>query len=226
MTGLETSPRAWKARHHLDSPSTKLCAPGTCERVLDEIKHWARDFDKPPIYWLNGGPKTGKSTIARTLVESMSGTELPWMSFFCSRKDQELSNPELILPALAIKLADQHPEFLSSWLLAIEETLDLDHPHPEIHMKKLILEPLQPSGIESTVIVIDALDECENKETVSQILSTLNTFMSKIRDVKLKFFITSRPEPHISKGFSKFEGDHTVFSLHVPGEVLTLEKCD
>jgi len=36
---------------------------------LDEIELWTRDFDKPPIYWLNGLVGTGKSTIAQTISE-------------------------------------------------------------------------------------------------------------------------------------------------------------
>jgi hypothetical protein len=48
-------------------------------------------------------------------------------------------------------------------------------------------------------IVIDALDECKDKEPVSQFLSALARHVNEIRDVK--FFITGRPEDHIRSGF-------------------------
>ena len=65
-------------------------------------------------------------------------------------------------------------------------------------MDKLIVQPLDQSTI-PTVIVIDALDECEDEESASAILSVLGRLMSEIPNVK--FFLTGRPEPRISEGF-------------------------
>ena len=65
-------------------------------------------------------------------------------------------------------------------------------------MDKLIIGPLKKSSI-STVIVIDALDECKDDEPASAILSVLGQFLSKIP--KVKFFLTGRPEPWIQEGF-------------------------
>ena len=65
-------------------------------------------------------------------------------------------------------------------------------------MRKLIVQPLNESGI-STVIVIDALDECEDEEPASAILSVLGQLVSDIP--KVKFFLTGRPEPRIYQGF-------------------------
>ena len=65
-------------------------------------------------------------------------------------------------------------------------------------MNKLIVEPLEESAI-STVIVIDALDECKDEEPASAILTVLGQFVSRIPGVK--FFLTGRPEPRIQEGF-------------------------
>ena len=65
-------------------------------------------------------------------------------------------------------------------------------------MKKLIIQPLAGSTI-STVIVIDALDECRDEEPASAILSVLGQFVAKVPSVK--FFITGRPESRIREGF-------------------------
>ena len=65
-------------------------------------------------------------------------------------------------------------------------------------MRRLIVQPLNESGI-STVIVIDALDECEDDEPASAILSVLGRLVSDIP--KVKFFLTGRPEPRIYQGF-------------------------
>ena len=65
-------------------------------------------------------------------------------------------------------------------------------------MDKLIIQPLEKAAI-STVIVIDALDECKDEEPASAILSVLGQFVAKVP--KVKFFVTGRPEPRIREGF-------------------------
>ena len=80
-------------------------------------------------------------------------------------------------------------------------------------MDKLIVQPLREIGI-STVIIVDALDECKDEEPASAILSVLGQFVSEIP--KAKFLITGRPEPRIREGFRlSLSADATdVFVLH------------
>ena len=65
-------------------------------------------------------------------------------------------------------------------------------------MRELIVNPLRESAV-STVIVIDALDECKDEEPASAILSVLGQFVTEIP--KVKFFLTGRPERRIREGF-------------------------
>jgi len=60
------------------------------------------------------------------------------------------------------------------------------------------MRPLRELAI-STVIVIDALDECKDEEPASAILSVLGRLVSEVPMVK--FFVTGRPEPRIREGF-------------------------
>jgi len=65
-------------------------------------------------------------------------------------------------------------------------------------MERLIVGPLKGTHI-STLIIIDALDECKDEEPASAILSILSHYVSKLPNVK--FFITGWPEPRIHSGF-------------------------
>ena len=65
-------------------------------------------------------------------------------------------------------------------------------------MSKLIVQPLKESKI-STVIIIDALDECADEKPASAILSVLGQLVSEIP--RVKFLVTGRPEPRIWEGF-------------------------
>jgi len=65
-------------------------------------------------------------------------------------------------------------------------------------MKVLIVEPLNSPDV-STVIVIDALDECADEDPQSAILSVMGRLVEGIPNVK--FLITGRPDPRIQSGF-------------------------
>ena len=176
----------------------KGCLKGTRGAVLSAIELWVRDFDANSVYWLNGLAGTGKSTIAKTIAERLFADGRLGASFFCSRDFEDRRNLQLIFPTLATQLARRYTEFRSILIPLIQSDPDAAYESLYDQMKKLIVQPLNKSDI-STVIVIDALDECEGEESASAILSVLGRLGSEIP--KVKFFLTGRPEPRISVGF-------------------------
>ena len=176
----------------------KGCLKGTRGAVLDEIEIWTRDFDKPSVYWLNGLAGTGKSTIAQTIAERVFASGQLGASFFCSRDFLDRSNLQFIFPTLAVQLARRYTKFRSIFVPLVQSDPGIIHESLYNQMKKLIVGPLKESAI-STVIAIDALDECKDEEPASAILTVLGQFVSEISTVK--FFVTGRPEPRIREGF-------------------------
>ncbi|KAF9646630.1 hypothetical protein BDM02DRAFT_3067219, partial [Thelephora ganbajun] len=174
------------------------CLKGTRGAVLDKIEVWARDFHEPPVYWLNGLAGTGKSTIAQTIAERIFADGQLGASFFCSRDFEDRSNLKLIFPTIAVQLARNYAEFRSIFVPLVQSDPEVARESLYNQMDKLVVRPLKKSEI-STVIVIDALDECKDEEPASAILSVLGQFVSKIP--KVKFFVTGRPEPRIREGF-------------------------
>ena len=104
----------------------------------------------------------------------------------------------MIFPTLAVQLARRYSDFRSILVSLIQSDPDIAYESLYEQMKKLIVEPLNESRI-STVLVIDALDECEDEEPASAILSVLGQLVPEIP--KVKFFLTGRPEPRVSEGF-------------------------
>ena len=147
---------------------------------------------------MNGLAGTGKSTIAKTTAERLFADGQLGASFFCSRDFEDRRNLQLIFPTLAVQLARKYTEFRLILTPLIQSDPDIAYESLYDQMDKLIVQPLNESGI-STVIVIDALDECEDEEPASAILSVLGRLVSDIP--KVKFFLTGRPEPRISIGF-------------------------
>jgi len=164
---------------------------------LNEIECWAKDPKKPPVFWLNGLAGTGKTTIAQSIAERMFADGRLGASFFCSRDFEDRSNPKLIFPTLAFQLAQQCPKFRSSLIPLLRSNPDVAYESLQSQTQKLLVGPLQSAEI-STVIVIDALDECKDEGDQSAILVALARLVSKIPGVK--FFITGRPEVHIVDG--------------------------
>jgi hypothetical protein len=140
----------------------------------------------------------GKSTIAQSIAERVFADGQLGASFFCSRDFEDRSNLHSIFPALAVQLARRYARFRSIFVPLVRSDPEIVHESLYNQMNKLIVQPLVESAI-STIMVIDALDECKDEESTSAILSVLGHFVSKIP--KVKFFLTGRPEPRIQEGF-------------------------
>ena len=189
------------------------CLKGTRATVLSKIERWATDPEGPPVFWLNGLAGTGKSALAQTIAERMFVQGFLGASFFCSRGVEDYSNLKLIIPTLAFQLAQKYPGFRSSLIPLLQSNPDIIHESLQHQMQKFLVEPLQSADI-STVIVIDALDECRDENPESAILLVLGQSVSKIPGVR--FFITNRPETHIITGFygPLLKNTTNVFILH------------
>ena len=174
------------------------CLKGTRKDVLWEIEHWLMDERERRVFWLNGLAGTGKSTIAQTFAETAFADGNLGASFFCSRDFEGRSNLQAIFPTLAFQLAFQYPLFRTRLLKVLKARPDVGRESLCSQMEKLIVGPLKAARV-PTLIIIDALDECEDEEPASAILSILSRYTNEIPDVK--FFITGRPEPRIRSGF-------------------------
>ena len=165
------------------------------------------------MFWLNGLAGTGKSTIAQTVAETAFADGKLGASFFCSRDFTERSNLRAILPTLAFQLAYKYPHFRNELLQVLKAHPDVGRGSLCSQMEMLVVGPLKAANT-STLIVIDALDECKDEEPASAILSVLSRYVDKIP--RVKFFITGRPEPRIRSGFrlKSLRPITEVFKLH------------
>jgi hypothetical protein len=176
----------------------KGCLGGTRVDVLQHLDNWLEDMQGQRIFWLNGLAGTGKSTIAQTFAEITFAEGKLGASFFCSRGFEDRSNLQVIFPTLAFQLAYQYPPFQEELLKVLRANPGIGHQSLCSQLEKVIIGPFKATQI-STLIIIDALDECKDEEPASAILSMLSRYVDEIPNVK--FFITGRPEPRIRSGF-------------------------
>ncbi|KAM0293720.1 hypothetical protein ACHAPM_011520 [Fusarium culmorum] len=200
------------------------CLPNTRQELLDNIDHWIGDPTSKTVYWLNGMAGTGKSTISRTVAHSRSKRGDLGASFFFKRGEMDRGNLDKLMPALAYQLALSRPEVA----LFIKKALDAN---PAIvgksvkeQFEKLIQEPLSEAAEmvtaqSSIVMVIDALDECDQEADIRLLINILS--QAKTARPHLRVFLTSRPELPIRLGFSEVQGSYQDLVLHeIPAQIV------
>jgi len=134
----------------------------------------------------------------QTVSEKVFADGLLGASFFCSRDFKDRSDLHFIFPTLAFQLAQRYPTFRSVLVPLLQANPDIVYESLYSQMEKLIVKPLRLADV-STIIVIDALDECTDDEPQSAILSVMGRLVEEVPNAK--FFITGRPEPRIKSGF-------------------------
>ena len=164
---------------------------------------------------------TGKSTISRTVASSLSHDGRLGASFFFKRGEANRTNINNFFTTIARQLAVRRPSVAPYIAGAIEaDSSLLLRTAGREQFTKLIIEPLsrwQEAGGEpqafSLVIVIDALDECENDEDIKYVIRLFSQ-AQPAPPLRLKILITSRPELPIRLGFSKIGNTYTEAVLH------------
>lgn len=146
-------------------------------------------------------------------------------SFFFSRGGGDASYARLFVTTIAFQLANDIRIFREPICRAITEYRDLDNQSLDDQWRQLILRPLSSlevtSGASSYLIVIDALDECDNPCHIRMIIKLISEARC-LKSVRLKFFLTSRPENAIRRGFNQVSvEEHQDVLLHeiAPGVI-------
>ncbi|KAJ5549196.1 hypothetical protein N7513_006430 [Penicillium frequentans] len=198
------------------------CLPGTRIELLADIRQWASSQNGKCIFWLNGMAGTGKSTISRTLAKNLKQLDLLGASFFFRRGEKNRGSARLLIPTITRQLMRKHPALKAKVLEAIQNDLDLEARGLIEQFEKLLLQPLlglSDQIISPTVVVIDALDECEVENDI-RILIRLLPRIAQSKSLSLRIFLTSRPEIPIRMGFSELKTEYQDLVLHqIPEEV-------
>ncbi|USP76601.1 hypothetical protein yc1106_03875 [Curvularia clavata] len=190
------------------------CLLGTRVDLLREIYKWVDGQDERRIFWLSGLAGTGKSTIARTVARSYYDKQRLAASFFFSRGGGDVGHAARFVTSLAVQLAHSVPALRKHICNAVTERSDIVNLSLRDQWQQLVCRPLLKLCMaESYVIVIDALDECDNDNNIRIILQLL----AETRSItaQLRVLLTSRPEVPIRYQFKQMaDGDHQDFVLH------------
>ena len=143
-----------------------------------------------------GPAGSGKSSIAQSVAENLSTEGRLAASFFFSRKKLDRSTTGHLIPSLAYQLAHSVPSMKAGILKAVNDDVSLLDKIYQDQLTGLILKPAAASGHERqdapNVIILDALDECQDERIVAELILLLT-------QLPFLIFITSRQAPHLQR---------------------------
>ncbi|KAF4978334.1 hypothetical protein FZEAL_5256 [Fusarium zealandicum] len=199
------------------------CLDDTRVDLLNHIYKWAENSSGPSIFWLNGMAGTGKSTISRTVCRYFDRAGYLGASFFFKRGEDDRGRSTKFFPTIADQLAAKNHDVAQHIVKAINADSAIGSKGPRIQFEKLISEPLsavlsRTEQIQPIIIVIDALDECDEDENRIKLIIHL---LHHTKSLALKIFLTSRPELPIRLGFQDIKSLYQDLILHeIPAPVI------
>jgi hypothetical protein len=208
-----------------------FCLLDTRTELQSRVSGWADSTAGQCIFWLKGMAGTGKSTIARTVARSFEKKGQLGATFFFKRGEADRFgtgeakpnyNAKHFISTITSQLAARHQQLVPDILNAIENDPNISFKSLSEQFEKLLFQPLlklhlnQPT---TTVIVIDALDECDREDDIEVILQLLPRLQNS-QSVRLRIFLTSRPELPVRLGFGQ-DNNHQEVALHgLPNPVI------
>ena len=202
------------------------CHPDTRVDLLDQIQAWVNDPHGKCIFWLNGAAGTGKSTISRTVAVRFREKGVLGATFFFKRGESDRGNATLFFTTIARQLVLHEPRLAQLLKAAIDSdpTITTTKALSE-QFDKLILQPLSHIHSNSQdpctiAIVVDALDECDSSNDIKRIIYLFSRSKA-LNSIRLKAFVTSRPEVPIRLGFRDIGDEQKNVTLHqIPEPVI------
>lgn len=160
---------------------------------------------------------TGKSTITQTAARHYNDQNRLAGSFFFSRGGGDTGHAGKFVTSIATQLAYNIPSVQQHICEAITERKNITSQSLQDQWRQFIIKALskvQGNFSQSYIVVVDALDECNNADDIQLILRLLTEARS-INTVKLRFLVTSRPEISIRNSFQRMpNSEHYDFVLH------------
>ncbi|KAJ7863330.1 hypothetical protein B0H14DRAFT_2349045, partial [Mycena olivaceomarginata] len=159
-----------------ERPPEPSCHEGTRDRVLSDLQAWSQDDRREGgLLWLYGSAGMGKSAVSQNFAANCEKEGTLGGSFFFKRQDVGRGTWKGLFPTLAYQLATTFEELRGSIHEAVEDDRLIFGQAMLHQFRKLLVVPLNqaPPLTLHPIIVIDGLDECEDRGVQVQLLKLI-----------------------------------------------------
>lgn len=174
---------------HIDFDEPRV--DGSCEwlTAVASFRQW-RDASNPRVFCLNGNPGTGKSFLARYVVDHVDDLGFDCSYFFFHAGNKVHSSLAGCLMSLAWQMAENNTFIRDTFLEMRENETRFDKSNFQSIWRTLFVGGiLQTKSVKPQFWVLDGLDECINFEDMFPLIAKVNAAYP------LRIFLTSRPSP-------------------------------
>jgi predicted nucleic acid-binding protein len=165
--------------------------------ILNNVDfHQWRDNKQSQLLWIKGDPDKGKTMLICGIIDELkkSKAKTSLLSFFfCQATDSRINNATAVLRGLLYMLVDQQPSLISH----VRKKHDhagkalFEDANAWVAVSEIFTDIVQDPSLNSTYLIIDALDEC-----VSGLPKLLDLMAQKSR---VKWLVSSRNWPEIEE---------------------------
>jgi hypothetical protein len=214
--------------------------------LLEDSYHWIlehsdfqqwRNDQQNRLLWIKGDPGKGKTMllcgIINELKKAMAKAEL-LSYFFCQATDSRINNATAVLRGLIYLLIVQQPSLISHMRKKYNHAGKslFEDANAWIALVEIFTNILQDASLNSTYVIIDALDECVVD------LPKLLDFIVQMSSVspRIKWIVSSRNWPNIEERLERAghkvglclelnaESVSTAVSIYIQHKILQLAK--
>jgi ankyrin repeat protein len=193
--------------------------PQTCRWVLENDKYaqWWQ-AQKDDLLWISADPGCGKSVLARSLIDhELQSTSTHTICYFFFKDNEEQDSLAIALCALLHQLFSAQPQLL--WYAMASWEKNNQKLQTEVHeLWRILINAITSGDAYRVTIVMDALDECREKDrqTLIRLLSQFYVEFSRLasRSSCLKIIVTSRPYDEIKDDFREIGPRLPTIRLH------------
>ena len=181
-----------------DPDPKNCCMPDTRVNLIKRLISFAVSKDTSQrLFLISGIASCGKSSVATSVANLLYRCNCLLGSFFPQRVSEKMSIPVNLLHTVAYSVALRHAPYKKTLIKALKKDAMIEDQSLSIQFNTLLKEPLSKALKISSMntsypshraIVIDALDECYDPQSLSSYLAEIVALVPW-----LKIVITSRP---------------------------------